>query len=32
VHLSQISRVMARQYTEDVGPWKNYIRLLKEAG
>ncbi len=28
-HISQISRVMARQYLEDVGPWTAYMRILK---
>ena len=27
-HLSQISRVMAKQYTAEVGPWKRYMRIL----
>lgn len=29
-HISQISRVMARQYSADVGPWVEYLRVLKE--
>lgn len=28
-HLAQTSRVMAKQYKEEVGPWKNYIRILQ---
>ncbi len=28
-HLSQIARVMAHQYREEVGPWKEYLRILK---
>lgn len=28
-HLAQISRVMAKQYKEDVGPWVNYLSILK---
>ncbi|HLK69481.1 MAG TPA: DinB family protein [Bryobacteraceae bacterium] len=28
-HLAQIGRVMSRQYTEEVGPWRVYIPLLK---
>lgn len=28
-HISQISRVMAKQYLEDVGPWTAYMRILK---
>lgn len=27
-HVSQIVRVMARQYTEAVGPWKAYLSIL----
>lgn len=27
-HLSQITRVMARQYTREVGPWKQYLPIL----
>ena len=29
-HLAQISRVMAKHYTQDVGPWHAYISILKE--
>ena len=29
-HISQISRVMARQYKEAVGPWINYLGILKK--
>jgi hypothetical protein len=28
-HINQISRVMAKQYSEAVGPWKNYLGVLK---
>jgi len=28
-HIAQISRVMAKQYKADVGPWINYLRILK---
>ena len=28
-HLAQISRVMAKHYTRDVGPWYEYINILK---
>ena len=28
-HISQIVRVMARQYTDAVGPWKAYLSILK---
>jgi hypothetical protein len=27
-HISQISRVMAKQYKEAVGPWVEYLRIL----
>ena len=29
-HISQIARVMAKRYTEDVGPWKAYLRILNQ--
>ncbi|TCT19360.1 DinB family protein [Melghiribacillus thermohalophilus] len=29
-HISQIVRVMAHRYREDVGPWKEYLGILKE--
>ncbi len=29
-HIAQISRVMAKQYTSEVGPWKAYLRILKD--
>jgi len=28
-HLSQVTRVMSRQYTEAVGPWTTYLPLLQ---
>jgi len=28
-HLMQISRVMGRQLTEDVGPWVEYLRIVR---
>jgi hypothetical protein len=28
-HLMQIARVMARQYTDEVGPWRGYPRILR---
>lgn len=28
-HISQIVRVMAKRYSEDVGPWKEYLGVLK---
>ena len=27
-HISQITRVMAKQYSEEVGPWKEYLSIL----
>ncbi|KYG85686.1 hypothetical protein AWW67_00115 [Roseivirga seohaensis] len=27
-HIAQISRVMAKQYTHEVGPWINYLSIL----
>ena len=27
-HLVQISRVLARQYADDVGPWQAYLRVI----
>ncbi|MGE3190635.1 MAG: DinB family protein, partial [Vicinamibacterales bacterium] len=27
-HLGQVSRVMARQYTAAVGPWRQYLSIL----
>jgi len=27
-HISQIARVMAKQYSEEVGPWKAYMNVL----
>lgn len=29
-HLSQIVRVMAERYREDVGPWQEYLGILKQ--
>lgn len=28
-HIAQISRVMSKQYSEEVGPWKEYLPVLK---
>jgi hypothetical protein len=28
-HIAQISRVMAKQYTEEIGPWTEFFRILK---
>lgn len=30
-HISQISRVMAKQYTSEVGPWPKYLTILNSA-
>lgn len=30
-HISQISRVMAKQYQSEVGPWKTYLGILKKT-
>jgi hypothetical protein len=27
-HVMQIARVMARQYTDEVGPWRAYLRVI----
>jgi hypothetical protein len=27
-HVVQISRVLARQYSSEVGPWKAYLRII----
>lgn len=29
-HIAQISRVMAKQYKEDVGPWIAYLKILQQ--
>ncbi|HET7002366.1 MAG TPA: DinB family protein [Puia sp.] len=29
-HLSQISRVMAKQYKEESGPWVEYMKILRQ--
>jgi len=29
-HISQIVRVMSKSYKEDVGPWKEYLSILKK--
>jgi hypothetical protein len=31
-HVHQLSRIMAWQYREDVGPWSQYLGVLKCAG
>ena len=28
-HLSQVARVTARQYSQEVGPWRQYMSILK---
>ena len=30
-HISQISRVIAFQMKDDVGPWKEYLRIIKDV-
>ena len=30
-HLVQISRVLARQYADEVGPWRAYLRVINGA-
>lgn len=30
-HVVQISRVMARQYSDEVGPWREYLRIVNGA-
>ena len=30
-HIVQVSRVMARQYTDEVGPWRAYLRVISGA-
>jgi hypothetical protein len=29
-HLGQISRVMAKQYKEAVGPWRRYLAVMEK--
>lgn len=29
-HLMQISRVLARQYSDEVGPWRAYLRIIRD--
>ena len=29
-HISQVVRVMARQYSDEVGPWSAYLSILKQ--
>ena len=28
-HIAQVSRVLARQYADEVGPWRAYLRIVK---
>ncbi len=28
-HISQIARIMAKQYVDEIGPWVNYLAILK---
>jgi hypothetical protein len=30
-HVFQISRVLARQYTDEIGPWREYLRIVRDA-
>jgi hypothetical protein len=30
-HIAQIARVMGRQYTDAVGPWREYLRIIGPA-
>lgn len=30
-HIVQISRVLARQYSEEVGPWREYLRIIRDT-
>ncbi len=30
-HVMQISRVLARQYSDAVGPWRAYLRIISGA-
>jgi hypothetical protein len=30
VHLAQINRVLAKQYKSEIGPWVEYISLMKD--
>lgn len=31
-HVTQIARVMAKRYAADVGPWRAYLRVVRERG
>lgn len=30
-HVMQISRVLARQYSDEVGPWRAYLRIIRDG-
>lgn len=30
-HLMQVSRVLARQYSDEVGPWRAFLRIIRDA-
>ena len=30
-HVMQVSRVLARQYSDEVGPWRAYLRIISGA-
>lgn len=30
-HMMQVSRVLARQYSAEVGPWRAYLRIIRDA-
>ena len=30
-HIVQISRVLARQYSDEVGPWRAYLRVISDT-
>jgi DinB superfamily len=30
-HMMQVSRVLARQYSDEVGPWRAYLRIIRDA-
>lgn len=30
-HVFQVARVLAHQYTDEVGPWREYLRIVRDA-
>lgn len=30
-HVFQISRILARQYADEVGPWRQYVRIVRDV-